>query len=130
MSTWWLMAASPPGSSAAASAVASARHLRGEKRESPIATLRIVSLMRRRFKPSRRSYLWGRRTGRNRHFAVVFSRVLFVPLFAALAAGQASAAENKPSTPAAPKPANIDRNGVLILVRSTLLALDHANKTG
>jgi hypothetical protein len=32
--------------------------------------------------------------------------------------------------PAAPKPAQIDRNGVLILVRSTLLALDHANKTG
>src|SRR6185295_18688238 len=30
----------------------------------------------------------------------------------------------------APKPANIDRNGVLILIRSTLLALDHANKTG
>ena len=30
----------------------------------------------------------------------------------------------------APKPANIDRNGVLMLVRSTLLALDHANKTG
>jgi hypothetical protein len=30
----------------------------------------------------------------------------------------------------APKPAQIDRNGVLILVRSTLLALDHANKTG
>lgn len=30
----------------------------------------------------------------------------------------------------APKPANIDRNGVLILVRSTLLALDQANKTG
>jgi hypothetical protein len=29
-----------------------------------------------------------------------------------------------------PKPAQIDRNGVLILVRSTLLALDHANKTG
>lgn len=28
------------------------------------------------------------------------------------------------------KPAQIDRNGVLILVRSTLLALDHANKTG
>jgi len=38
--------------------------------------------------------------------------------------------------PAAPpqqqaaKPANIDRNGVLMLIRSTLLALDHANKTG
>jgi hypothetical protein len=30
----------------------------------------------------------------------------------------------------APKPAQIDRNGVLILVRSTLLALDQANKTG
>jgi len=86
--------------------------------------------MRCRFKSSRRSCLWGRRTGLNRRFAVVFSRALFVALFAALAAGQASAAENKPSTPAAPKSANIDRNGVLILVRSTLLALDHANKTG
>jgi hypothetical protein len=30
----------------------------------------------------------------------------------------------------ATKPANIDRNGVLILVRSSLLALDQANKTG
>jgi hypothetical protein len=28
------------------------------------------------------------------------------------------------------KPAQIDRNAVLILTRSTLLALDHANKTG
>jgi hypothetical protein len=28
------------------------------------------------------------------------------------------------------KPAGLDRNGVLILVRSSLLALDHANKTG
>jgi hypothetical protein len=37
------------------------------------------------------------------------------------------------STPKAsesPRPANIDHNGVLILIRSTLLALDHANKTG
>ncbi|WP_245311046.1 hypothetical protein [Bradyrhizobium valentinum] len=33
-------------------------------------------------------------------------------------------------TPAAPKPAQIDRNGVIILIRSTLLALDQANKTG
>ena len=32
--------------------------------------------------------------------------------------------------PAAPKPAQIDRNGVLILIRETLLALDQANKTG
>jgi hypothetical protein len=30
----------------------------------------------------------------------------------------------------APKPANIDRNGVLMLVRSAILALDQANKTG
>lgn len=30
----------------------------------------------------------------------------------------------------APRPADIDRNGVLILVRNTLLALDQANKTG
>ena len=30
----------------------------------------------------------------------------------------------------APKPAQIDRNGVLILIRSTLLAVDQANKTG
>ena len=29
-----------------------------------------------------------------------------------------------------PKPAPIDRNGVLILLRSTLIALDQANKTG
>lgn len=33
-------------------------------------------------------------------------------------------------TPTAPKPAQIDRNGVLMMVRSTLLALDHGNKTG
>src|SRR5258707_7195564 len=36
----------------------------------------------------------------------------------------------QPARPQAPKPAQIDRNGVLILVRSTLLALDQANKTG
>src|SRR6266568_3084756 len=35
-----------------------------------------------------------------------------------------------PQQQPASKPANIDRNGVLILIRSTLLALDHANKTG
>jgi hypothetical protein len=32
--------------------------------------------------------------------------------------------------PLPPKPAQIDRNGVLILIRTTLLALDQANKTG
>lgn len=31
---------------------------------------------------------------------------------------------------AAPKPANIDRNGTLILIRSALMTLDDANKTG
>lgn len=35
-----------------------------------------------------------------------------------------------PKAANSPKPANIDHNGVLILIRSTLLALDHANKTG
>jgi hypothetical protein len=39
--------------------------------------------------------------------------------------GGAAAAEGPP-----PKPAQIDRNGVIILVRSALMALDQANKTG
>jgi len=39
--------------------------------------------------------------------------------------------EKKPTKPPpGPKPADIDKNGVLILIRSTLLALDQANKTG
>lgn len=43
----------------------------------------------------------------------------------------ASALSAEAQAPAAtPKPAQIDRNGVLIMVRSTLLALDHGNKTG
>lgn len=38
---------------------------------------------------------------------------------------------SKATRPAAsPKPADIDKNGVLILIRSTLIALDQANKTG
>jgi len=42
-----------------------------------------------------------------------------------------TAIAQSPSHQAAPaKPANIDRNGVLMLVRSSLLALDQANKTG
>jgi hypothetical protein len=44
---------------------------------------------------------------------------------------QQSAPKQQPQQePPAPKPAQIDRNGVLILIRSTLLALDQANKTG
>jgi hypothetical protein len=38
--------------------------------------------------------------------------------------------EPKPPAAYTAMPAPIDRNGVLILIRSTLLALDHANKTG
>lgn len=52
-------------------------------------------------------------------------------MFAAVMAATASAVHAQAPAPAsAPKPAQIDRNGVLMLVRSTLLALDHANKTG
>jgi hypothetical protein len=55
-------------------------------------------------------------------------------MFAVLAVTNSSsvwAAEAKPPPAAhAPTPALIDRNGVLILIRSTLLALDQANKTG
>ncbi len=39
-------------------------------------------------------------------------------------------AQTPAPNPAPAKPAQIDRNGVLMLVRSTLLALDQANKTG
>jgi hypothetical protein len=42
---------------------------------------------------------------------------------------QAQQTQSQQAQPA-PKPANIDRNGVLMLVRSTILALDQANKTG
>jgi hypothetical protein len=51
-----------------------------------------------------------------------------IVMLAALIAAGISAAHAQQQ--AAPKPAQIDRNGVLMLVRSTLLALDHANKTG
>jgi hypothetical protein len=42
----------------------------------------------------------------------------------------APAPKQQPAQPPAPKPAQIDRNGVLILIREALLALDQANKTG
>jgi hypothetical protein len=43
----------------------------------------------------------------------------------------AQAPKPAPATQAAaPQPAQIDRNGVLILIRSSILALDQANKTG
>jgi hypothetical protein len=49
--------------------------------------------------------------------------------FVVLLASCIGAAAQQSAQPAT-KPANIDRNGVLILVRSALLALDQANKTG
>jgi hypothetical protein len=52
-----------------------------------------------------------------------FKLLILVALLAG-ATAPASAAEPQP------KPARIDRNGVLILVRSTLIALDQANTTG
>lgn len=42
----------------------------------------------------------------------------------------AAEAQHPQSAPQAAKPAQVDRNGVLMLVRSSLQALDHANKTG
>lgn len=50
------------------------------------------------------------------------------PALAARAVAPA-AAQPRTAQPAS-KPAQIDRNGVLILIRSTLLAVDQANKTG
>jgi hypothetical protein len=48
---------------------------------------------------------------------------------AAVMAAMASAGHAQ-TPPQTPKPAQIDRNGVMILIRSSLLALDQANKTG
>ena len=66
--------------------------------------------------------------------------VMLWPQAQAQAQAQAPKQQPAPKQPAAPKqqqpqpqaptPAQIDRNGVLILIRSTLLALDQANKTG
>jgi hypothetical protein len=44
--------------------------------------------------------------------------------------GRVWAQTEEAAPPADPVPADIDRNGVLILVRTALLALDQANKTG
>ena len=46
------------------------------------------------------------------------------------ALAQAKKEPRAATKPAGPVSANIDRNGVLILVRSALLALDQANRTG
>lgn len=58
-------------------------------------------------------------------------RGLRILMCAAMLAATASIGHAQAPSPAsAPKPAQIDRNGVLMLIRSTLLALDQANKTG
>ncbi|WP_246088453.1 hypothetical protein [Phreatobacter stygius] len=51
--------------------------------------------------------------------------------------GQQAPAASRPAgappiaaAPTVPRPAQIDRNGVLILIRSTILAVHHANQTG
>jgi hypothetical protein len=51
-------------------------------------------------------------------------------LVAAPGAGPALAQPAAPAASAAPQPAQLDRNAVLILIRTTLLALDQANRTG
>jgi len=58
----------------------------------------------------------------------MMTRLKVWTLAATLAVSVAFAEESKPVHE--PKPAQIDRNGVIILIRSTLLALDDANKTG
>jgi hypothetical protein len=58
-------------------------------------------------------------------------RALMLAALAVTGASGVCAEEPKPPPGThAPTPAAIDRNGVLILIRSTLFALDHANKTG
>jgi hypothetical protein len=67
-------------------------------------------------------------------FPVAGLPILCALLFLGVVTTSAQQAPPQPAAAAqqqaAAKPANIDRNGVLMLIRSTLLALDHANKTG
>jgi hypothetical protein len=57
---------------------------------------------------------------------LILGRAALALAIAALAVLPSAKAEQQQ----APKPAQIDRNGVMILIRSSLLALDQANKTG
>ncbi len=57
-------------------------------------------------------------------------RLRVCALAAALATGFVVCAELGPALAQQAKPAQIDRNGVIILIRSSLIALDQANKTG
>lgn len=81
---------------------------------------------------------WAVRAGAGRGFsptaALLFALAIAVPIALPPAAHAQQAKKSqraaKPGEPARPRPANVDRNGVLILVKSALLALDQANKTG
>jgi len=82
----------------------------------------IIDLRRRRIVPSFHSGIddaWERR------FATIA-----LSLYVAGVCLASAAPVNSARAEQAGKPANIERPGVLILVRSSLLALDHANKTG
>lgn len=72
----------------------------------------------------------GVRTLRRLGLAAVLLAAVAGVLSAPPALAQAKKEPRAATKPAGPVPANIDRNGVLILIRSTLLALDQANKTG
>jgi hypothetical protein len=67
---------------------------------------------------------------RNRRFIFALSLLAFACASHGQTHAQAQKPKAAPAETGAPKPAQIDRNGVLILVRSALLALDQANKTG
>lgn len=64
-------------------------------------------------------------------FAALWLLLSVVPCagFLGDAAAQAKK-EQKAGQPKTPVPADIDSNGVLILTRNTIMALDHANRTG
>jgi hypothetical protein len=62
--------------------------------------------------------------------ALVGALLALVPVSSSPAVAQEQKTARKADKPEKAKPAQIDRNGVFILVRSAILALDHANKTG
>jgi len=58
------------------------------------------------------------------------TRLALLALAALVVASLSARAEAQTPVKPAPQPAQIDRNGLLILTKSTLIALDQANKTG
>ena len=58
------------------------------------------------------------------------SRLLAALVAASFVTSAQAQTPAKPEAQSAPQAAQIDRNGLLILVKSTLIALDQANKTG